>query len=84
MKWRSEFRWTGALVRKKSTGGGGSVHVWGAIWHGGKSDLQVMVRSVNGQYYCDVLRIFLNGDRLPPDGAAGQCARKSFQSCQRI
>ncbi len=68
VKWCSEFRRTGGLVRKKSTGWGCSVHVWGAVWHGGKSDLQVLVRSVNGQYYCDVLRLCLNGDRLPPDG----------------
>jgi hypothetical protein len=33
--------------------GGGSVHVWGRIHHGGKTGLVVLQNSVNGDRYID-------------------------------
>ena len=45
--------------------GGASVHVWAAIWHDGRSSLQVLGRNVTGQSYCGILTNFLEGDRLP-------------------
>ena len=56
------------LIKRGSQAGGGSVHVWGAIWFGGRSSLQILVRSVTGASYCDILRTFLNSNRLPPPG----------------
>jgi len=46
--------------------GGGSVHVWGAIWSGGKSSLFFHDRNVNAAVYRDVLEFFLeeNGAQL--------------------
>ena len=35
-------------VMFNQTGGGGSVHVWGAFNHGGASDLVVLDRNVTG------------------------------------
>ena len=37
------------------TGGGSSVHVWGALHHGGASDLVVLDRDVTGVLYRDIL-----------------------------
>jgi hypothetical protein len=36
--------------------GGGSVHVWGRIHHGGKTDLVVLQNSVNDDRYIDNTR----------------------------
>ena len=45
---------------------GGSVHVWGAFWYGGRSGLQVLVQNVNGERYCEVIRSFLQNNGVPP------------------
>ena len=42
-------------VMFNQTGGGGSVHVWGAFHHGGASGLVVLDRNVNGVLYRDIL-----------------------------
>jgi hypothetical protein len=45
--------------------GGGSVHVWGAIWIGGRSELVRLQGSVNAVSYCDVLHGFFATTDLP-------------------
>lgn len=44
---------------------GGSVHVWGAFWYGGRSDLQILIENVNGNRYCEVIRHFIRSSRPP-------------------
>ena len=39
--------------------GGGSVHVWGAIWKNGRSNLVILESSVNGAMYEHVIRTHL-------------------------
>jgi len=46
-------------------GGGGSVHVWGAIWFGGRSELVRLQGNVNALKYCDVLHGFFTTTVLP-------------------
>ena len=48
-------------------GNGGSVHVWGAIWTTGRSELQVLRRTVTGATYIETLQRFLQTPNLPPD-----------------
>lgn len=45
--------------------GGGSVHVWGAIWRGGRSRLVVLTGVVNQQSYIETLQDFFNETELP-------------------
>lgn len=45
--------------------GGGSVHVWGAIWIGGRSDLVRLHGNVNALSYCEVLHEFFTATDLP-------------------
>lgn len=64
--WRQRGeRYRQDLQKRAMQGGGGSVHVWGAVWHDGRSVLQILHQTVNGELYCRVLREFLGGDRLP-------------------
>ena len=46
--------------------GGGSVHVWGAIWTGGRSELVRLVGNVNAQRYCEILHEFFSTTVFPP------------------
>lgn len=46
---------------------GGSVHVWGAFWYGGRSDLQILQRNVTGEVYCRVITTFLERNNPPND-----------------
>ena len=46
---------------------GGSVHVWGAIWYGGRSELQVLVQTVNRERYCEIIRSFIAHNQPPPN-----------------
>lgn len=45
--------------------GGGSVHVWGAIWKGGRSGLIVLQNAVNQQTYIETLQPFFASYGLP-------------------
>ena len=44
---------------------GRSVHVWGAIWFGGRSKLTILRSCVNGKTYIDVLKRFFDDDETP-------------------
>jgi len=46
-------------------GGGGSVHVWGGFWYGGRSELQILNQNVTGQSYCIILQHFLDSGNRP-------------------
>lgn len=58
-------RYHEGLVSSRVQGGGGSVHVWGSIWFGGRSSLQILDKGVNSEYYCQILSNFFDHDRLP-------------------
>jgi len=45
--------------------GGGSVHVWGAIWKGGRSDLIRLQGTVTSDSYCELLRDFFLSTAFP-------------------
>lgn len=45
--------------------GGGSVHVWGAIWHGGRSNLFFLEATVNRWSYIRLLQDFFRSGNLP-------------------
>lgn len=53
------------LVVEVSQAGGGSVHVWGAIWTGGRSELVRLRGPVNALSYCDTLHGFFSSADLP-------------------
>ena len=46
-------------------GMGGSIHVWGAIWLGGRSKLFILKGCVTGKSYIDTLRSFFNDESTP-------------------
>lgn len=47
---------------------GGSVHVWGAFWFGGRSSLSILTQNVNGLRYRELIRTFLSSDHQLPQG----------------
>jgi transposase len=51
-------RFSKSAVVQVTAHGGGSVHVWGAIWKGGRSDLIHLRETVNADRYCEVLHDF--------------------------
>lgn len=53
------------LVIQVTQAGGGSVHVWGAIWKGGRSELVRLVGTVNAHRYCEILHEFFTATVLP-------------------
>ena len=64
--------------------GGGSVHVWGGIHYGGKTDLIVLIGNVNGMAYRNVIqttllpharRVYGNNVLLQDDNAPAHRAR---------
>lgn len=55
-------RFRNDLMLHTSQGMGGSIHIWGAFWYGGRSDLQVLQRNVNGIRYAEVIQMFLMAD----------------------
>ena len=64
--WRQRGeRYRADLIHHNRQGAGGSVHVWGAIWYNGFSHLQVLQRTIDGPYYCEVLTHFFDGNHLP-------------------
>jgi len=44
---------------------GGSIHVWGAIWFGGRSKLTILKSFVNGKTYTDLLKRFFDDEETP-------------------
>ena len=42
--------------------GGGSIHVWGAIYYQGKSEIRILDQNVTGRMYLDILQ-----NNLVPD-----------------
>lgn len=62
---RGEDRYRNDLVVRMTQAGGGSVHVWGAIWHDGRSQLQILRQTVNGERYCQIIQTFLDEGRVP-------------------
>lgn len=46
-------------------GKGGSVHFWGAIWKGGRSQLRCLRRSVNSHSYIALLKDFFENEAPP-------------------
>lgn len=67
MVWRERLqRYNPRFVIPTVQGGGQSIHVWGAIWKGGRSRLIVLNRSVTAANYCNTLtRFFDENDDLP-------------------
>jgi transposase len=63
MVWRrAGARFHAGNVGHRLHTGGGSVHIWGAIWHGGRSDLIVLNAAVNQFSYIETLRHFFAGN----------------------
>ena len=62
---RGEDRYQKALVQEKLAFGGGSVLVWGAIWHGGRSTLLQIEGTVTAEVYRGVLEWFFRSHDLP-------------------
>lgn len=61
MVWRKRGeRFIDRNVADRVQGGGGSVHIWGAIWVGGRSRLHVLMQSVNQFTYAATLQSFVN------------------------
>ena len=67
--WRQRGdRFREELVAKVVAHGGGSIHVWGAIWTGGRSELVVLQQNVTGPVYRDILHNHLATiEGLPPN-----------------
>lgn len=64
--WRMKGeRYLDRNVSEKPQGQGGSVHVWGAIWRGGRSRLHVLRQNVNQRTYVDTLDSFFGEEALP-------------------
>lgn len=58
--WRERGRrYDEGYVKETVAAGGGSVHVWAAIWANGRSNLVILERNVNGQRYRQTLEEFL-------------------------
>ena len=53
------------MISERLTAGGGSVHVWGAIWHCGQSPIRILRVTVNGLRYCETLQTLLAIPKLP-------------------
>lgn len=66
--WRTRgTRYDRKNLRLNVQGQGGSVHVWGAIWKGGRSQLHVLRHAVNHQRYIQVIDLFFANEILPPN-----------------
>lgn len=66
--WREKGeRFKKGLVSQAVQCGGGSVHVWGAFWKGGRSELQILHGNVNSESYCRTISNFLESDNNLPD-----------------
>lgn len=66
MIWRkARQRFTRRNITNSLQCGGGSVHIWGAIWKGGKSRIVVLHGSVNRRTYIQTLTAFFQDANLP-------------------
>jgi len=66
MVWRTRgTRYHAKNVKQSVQGAGGSVHVWGAIWKGGRSHLSILQGAVNHRKYLELLHEFFNTTILP-------------------
>jgi transposase len=66
--WRERGeRFKKEFIGHTKTGGGGSVHVWAAIWHNGKSILIILNESVTAVRYRATLENFIATNQLPPN-----------------
>ena len=64
--WREKGEcWNAKNITTAVQGHGGSVHVWGAIWKGGRSRLHSLKANVTGERYVQLLREFFNSEGLP-------------------
>lgn len=59
-------RYRSDLTLHSSHSKGGSVHVWGAIWYGGRSALVILTGAVTGVKYCETIRTFLHDNNQLP------------------
>ena len=58
--WRERGRrFDEGYVQETVAAGGGSVHVWAAIWSNGRSEIVILDRNVNGARYIQTLEDFL-------------------------
>lgn len=66
--WREKGeRFKKGLVSQAVQCGGGSIHVWGAFWKGGRSELQILDGNVNSEFYCRTILKFLESNNNLPD-----------------
>ena len=64
--WRSKGdRMVAQNCRCITQGLGGSIHVWGAIWLGGRSKLYILKGYVTGKSYIDTLKSFFDDETTP-------------------
>ena len=60
-------RFSKEFVGYTRQGGGGSVHVWCAIWFNGKSSMIILHETINGMRYRQTLEDFIANHQLPPN-----------------
>ena len=66
MVWRKRGqRFDERFITKSALAGGGSVHVWGGIWRGGRTALRILRQTVNGETYCATLETLVHEPNLP-------------------
>lgn len=66
MVWRRKNeRYLERNICQTVQGKGGSVHVWGAIWAGGRSRLHILEQTVNQHTYIQTVTAFFNEEILP-------------------
>ena len=98
--WRERGkRYDEGYVQETVAAGGGSVHVWAAIWSNGRSNLVILDRNVDGQRYRQTLEDFLEtsgpqlgdpatwffqDDNAPPHRAAAVIEYKRTQGLRSL
>lgn len=98
--WRERGkRYDEGYVQETVAAGGGSAHVWAAIWANGRSNIVILDRNVNGQRYRQTLEEFLENsgpelgdpatwffqdDNAPPHRAAAVIEYKRNQGIRSL
>lgn len=77
-------RYRDDLIQHSRQAGGGSIHVWGAIWFDGRSSLHVLRQNINVEMYCRVLNNFLGGGHFPDDQWILQQDNATPHQCQAV